>query len=67
VFSSQIPRNTYYYKVKERENNDEITKLIVQIFLQDSRNIYGQRKIKKELYKLEPQVSRPRISHIMKE
>src|SRR5699024_363033 len=63
----QIPRSTYYYKVKERENNDdEITKLIVQIF-QDSRNIYGQRKIKKELYKLGHQVSRRRISRIMKE
>ena len=40
----QIPRSTYYYKAKERENNDDIiTKLIVQIF-KDSRNIYGQRK-----------------------
>jgi len=53
----QIPRSAYYYQAKEHENNDdEMTKLIVQIF-KDSRNIYGQRKIKKELYKLGYQVS----------
>src|SRR5699024_6932748 len=63
----QIPRSTYYYHAKERENNDDtITELIVQIF-KDSRNIYGQRKIKKELHKLGYQVSRRRISRIMKE
>src|SRR5699024_12546607 len=58
----------YYYKAKERENNDDIiTKLIVQIF-KDSRNIYGQRKIKKELHnKFGYQVSRRCISRIMKE
>ena len=67
MFSSQIPRSTYYYQAKERENNDNtITKLIVQIF-KDSRNIYGQGKIKKELYKFGYQVSRRRISRIMKE
>src|SRR5699024_2297244 len=59
--------STYYYQANERENNDDtITKLIVQIF-KDSRNIYGQRKIKKELHKLGYQVSRRRISRIMKE
>src|SRR5690625_4384616 len=63
----QIPRSTYYYQAKERENNDDtITKLIVQIF-KDSRDIYGQRKIKKELQKLAYQVSRRRIGRIMKE
>src|SRR5690625_4334101 len=63
----QIPRSTYYDQAKEREHNDDIiTKHIVQIF-KDSRNIYGQRKIKKELYKLGYQVSRRRISRIMKE
>jgi len=40
----QIPRSTYYYQAKEREtNDDEITKLIVQIF-KDSRNIYVKEK-----------------------
>jgi len=63
----QIPRSTYYYQAKERENSDDtITELIVQIF-KDSRNIYGQRKIKKELHKLGYQVSRRRIGRIMTE
>src|SRR5699024_6246945 len=63
----QIPRSTYYYHAKERDNNDDIiTKHVVQIF-KDSRNIYGQRKIKKELHKLGYQVSRRRIGRIMKD
>src|SRR5699024_5010780 len=63
----QIPRSTYYYEAKERNNQEEIlTKLIVKIF-KDSRNIYGQRKIKVELAKLGWQVSRRRIGRIMKE
>src|SRR5699024_10105928 len=44
----------------------ELTTLIVDIF-KKSRNIYGQRKIKKELAKLGWTVSRRRISRIMKE
>src|SRR5699024_12050784 len=63
----QIPKSTYYYKAKARENNDDlITDFIIQIF-KDSRNIYGQRKIKRELYKLGHQISRRRIGRIMKE
>jgi putative transposase len=47
----QLPRSTYYYEAKIRDNqDDELTDLIVKIF-KDSRNIYGQRKIKKELQK----------------
>ncbi len=45
----QIPRSTYYYEAKIRDNqDDELSELIVKIF-KDSRDIYGQRKIKKEL------------------
>ena len=63
----QIPRSTYYYEAKERENNDEeLTILVVDIF-KKSRSIYGQRKIKKELKKLGWTVSRRRIGRIMKE
>src|SRR5690625_5218500 len=63
----EIPKSTYYYQAKKRDtNDDEITELIVQIF-HDSRQIYGQRKIKKELHKLGHQVSRRRIGRIMKE
>jgi putative transposase len=48
----QIPRSTYYYEAKERDNQEkELTKLVVEIF-KNSRNIYGQRKIKVELQKL---------------
>ncbi|GAA0293303.1 putative transposase [Gracilibacillus halotolerans] len=63
----QLPRSTYYYEAKIRDNQDEeLTALIVKIF-KDSRNIYGQRKIKKELQKQGWTVSRRRIGRIMKE
>src|SRR5690625_5194904 len=63
----QIPRSTYYYEAKNRENNDEeLTTLIIDIF-KKNRDIYGQRKIKKELEKLGWTVSRRRIGRIMKE
>ncbi|SFK74439.1 putative transposase [Marinilactibacillus piezotolerans] len=63
----QISRSTYYYEAKQQDNQEqELTKLIVQIF-KDSHSIYGQRKIKVELRKLGWQVSRRRISRIMKE
>ena len=43
----QIPQSTYYYEAKIRDNqDDELSELIVKIF-KDSRDIYGQRKIKK--------------------
>ena len=62
-----LPRSTYYYEAKVRDNqDDELTALIFKIF-KESRNIYGQRKIKKELEKLGWQVSRRRIGRIMKE
>lgn len=63
----QIPRSTFYYEAKIRDNQEEeLTKLIVKIF-KDSRDIYGQRKIKKELEKQGKIVSRRRIGRMMKE
>lgn len=63
----ELPRSTYYYEAKIRDNQDEeLTTLIVKIF-KDSRNNYGQRKIKIELEKKGWQVSRRRIGRIMKE
>jgi len=63
----QIPRSTYYYEAKIRDNQDEeLTVLIVDIF-KNSRNIYSQRKIKKELEKLGWTVFLRRIGRIMKE
>lgn len=63
----QIPRSTYYYDARIRDDQDEeLTSLIVEIF-RNSRNIYGQRKIKKELENQGWQASRRRIARIMKE
>ncbi|MBP1080995.1 putative transposase [Bacillus capparidis] len=61
----QLPRSTYYYEANICENNEEeLTNMVVDVF-KNSRNIYGQRKIKKELEKLGWQVSRRRIGRIM--
>jgi len=63
----QIARSTYYYEAKQRDNQDEeLTKLISGIF-KESRDNYGQRKIKIELKKIGWTVSRRRIGRIMKE
>ena len=56
----QISRSMYYYESKEK--TDEIKRIF-----RVSRNNYDTRKIKKELDKLEWQVSRRRIGHIMKQ
>src|SRR5699024_12513451 len=62
-----LARSTHYYEAKIRDNqDDELTRLIVKIF-KDSRNNYGQRKIKIELQKLGWQFSRRRIGRITKE
>ncbi len=64
-----IPRSTYYAELQKQEKkqaNDELEILIKQIY-QQSRNIYGARKIKCELSKLGHCVSRRRVSRIMKE
>ncbi|GIN92547.1 hypothetical protein J22TS1_35980 [Siminovitchia terrae] len=64
----QIPRSTYYYeaKIRDDQKEEELTRLIKNIF-KSSRNNYGQRKIKIELQKKDWQVSRRRIGRIMKE
>src|SRR5690625_3993947 len=63
----QIARSTYYYEAKERDTKEEeeLTKLIVDIF-HENRRAFGQRKIKKKLERKGWQVSR-RIGRIMKE
>lgn len=64
----QLPRSTYYYEAKTRDEQEEpeLTELIIDIF-KKNRSVYGQRKIKKELYKKGWQVSRRRIGRIMKD
>lgn len=62
----QVSRSTYYYEVKEKPDESALVTEVKRIF-RESRNNYGTRKIKKELAKLEQQVSRRRIGRIMKE
>ena len=62
----QLNRSTYYYEVKERVSEDDITSDIIEIF-QASRQNYGTRKIKFELKKRGKIVSRRRIGRIMNE
>lgn len=61
----KISRSTYYYEVSSKKIDSELEQQVVKIFYQ-SKEIYGSRKIKKELQKLEKQVSRRKISRIMK-
>ena len=63
----QIVRSSYYYEVKAQYGDTELVELIVDIF-QSSRNNYGSRKIKIELYNNHNLViSKRRIRRIMKE
>lgn len=63
----QVPRSTYYYVANKRDQEDEeITKFIIEIF-KESRQNYGQRKIKEKLEDLGFIVSRRRIGRIMNE
>lgn len=62
----QISRSTYCYEAKEQPDESLLVSEIKRIF-KESRNNYGTRKIKKELAKLEQQVSRRRIGRIMKQ
>jgi len=45
----KIPRSTYYYeaKIRDDQEEEELTELITDIF-KKNRNVYGQRKIKRE-------------------
>lgn len=62
----QLPRQTYYYETKQRENhNNEIEKKVIESF-RNSKNVYGTRKIKVELHKQGYCVSRRKIGQIMK-
>ena len=62
----QIPRSTYYYKAKQKPEENSLASEIREIFRQ-SRNNYGTRKIKVELEKKNRIVSRRRIGRIMKQ
>lgn len=61
----QIARSTYYYETVIKPYETELEAQITRIFHQN-QDAYGTRKIKKELQKLDCQVSRRRIGRIMK-
>ena len=60
-----IARSTYYYESAVKNDESEIENEIKKIF-QENYNVYGTRKIKKELHKSNFQVSLRRIGRIMK-
>lgn len=62
----KLPRSTYYYEAKQKQDESEVVLLIKTIF-KESRNNYGTRKIKKELAKKDLVISRRRIGRIMKQ
>ena len=61
----QISRNTYYYVAALKPDESELETKIETIF-HSNRDVYGSRKIKKELAKEDLQISRRRICRIMK-
>lgn len=61
----QINRSTYYYEAASRPAEDEVEQAVIKIF-EDNQRVYGTRKIKAELKKLDMIVSRRRIGRLMK-
>ena len=67
----KVSRSLVYYHLNKEISVDSSEELLITNCIKDifklSRNNYGTRKIKKELKKLDHQVSRRKISRIMKE
>lgn len=61
----QINRSTYYYETVTRPADDKVEQAVIKIF-NDNHRVYGTRKIKAELKKLNMIVSRRRIGRLMK-
>jgi putative transposase len=61
----KIARSTYYYEATVISDESALENKIETIF-HDNRDVYGTRKIKKELQKSGCQISRRRIGRIMK-
>lgn len=61
----KISRSTYYYEASSKPDETELEKKIETHF-HNNRDVYGSRKIKKELEKEGLRVSRRRICRIMK-
>ena len=61
----KIPRSTFYYESITKQDEDELTSKVIDIYNSSHKN-YGTRKIKVELKKLGYIVSRRKIGNIMK-
>jgi len=61
----EISRSTYYYEASSKKDDTKLEEIITEIF-HDNRDVYGSRKIKKELNKRSLTVSRRKICRIMK-
>jgi transposase InsO family protein len=61
----KFARSTYYYETTGQPDETELEAQITSIFHQN-HEVYGARKIKKELQKLDYQISRRRIGRLMK-
>ena len=59
----KISRNSYYYEASQKPDETELESKIETIF-HNNRDVYGSRKIKRELGKEALQVSRRRICRI---
>lgn len=61
----KISRSAYYYEASSKTDETELESKIETIF-HNNRDVYGSRKVKKELAKETLQVSRRKICRIMK-
>lgn len=61
----KISRSTYYYEASFKSDETKLECKIETIF-HNNRDVYGSRKIKKELAKADIQISRRKICCIMK-
>ena len=61
----KISRSTYYSYKESEFNKDPLNDLVVKIF-NENQHVYGTRKLKVELAKLNHTVSRRRIARIMR-
>ena len=62
-----IPRSSYYYQSKGRKTTTQTEKKTIKKIFEESREIYGSRKIKVCLERQGLILSRRRIRRIMKE
>ena len=61
----KISRTVYYYESRKKETDGNLEDTIIRIF-NGNRKVYGTRKIKRELRKLNIIASRRRIARIMR-